>query len=275
MKKSIKLTLDVLLGAVAPVVILKYGTAPLGTLPAYLLAALVPVAWVLIDLLLITRHFNFISSYSGFSAIMRGALAFWYVSGWLFALKDSASYAVALLVFGGSAFFTKPVTRSIAFQGLGPDTPARERALDRMLDQPSVQVTLRNAALIIGATNGLAGIANYLLNIRMVTAPFNTPLFNDQVANVNAITRVALALPDMLALFWAFSMMYKAMYKLLPPDDGTAATAGDFWELLDLRESMMSTAATDDPATTATRTPESVVALQSRANKQARGEFGM
>ena len=275
MKKSIKLTLDILLGAVAPVVILKYGTAPLGTLPAYLLAALVPVAWVLLDLLLITRHFNFISSYSGFSAIMRGALAFWYVSGWLFALKDSASYAVAVLVFGGSAFFTKPVTRSIAFQGLGPDTPARERALDRMLDQPSVQVTLRNAALIIGGTNGLCGIANYLLNIRMVTAPFNTPLFNDQVANVNAITRVALALPDMLALFWAFSMMYKAMYKLLPPDDGTAATAGDFWELLDIRESMMSTAATEDPATTATRTAESVVALRSRANKQARGEFGM
>ena len=71
--------------------------------------------------------------------------------------KDSASYAVAVLVFGGSAFLPKPVTRSIAFQGLGPDTPGRERALDRMLDQPSVQVTLRNAALIIGATNGLAG----------------------------------------------------------------------------------------------------------------------
>jgi hypothetical protein len=273
MKKSIKLTLDIVLGAVAPVVILKYGTAPLGTLPAYLIAALVPVAWVLIDLLLITRHFNFISSYSGFSAIMRGALAFWYVSGWLFALKDTASYAVAVLVFGGSAFLPKPVTRSIAFQGLGPDTPARERALDRMLDQPTVQATLRNAALIIGATNGLAGIANYLLNYKIVTAPFNTPAFNDQVANVNAITRVALALPDMLALFWAFSMMYKAMYK--PPDDGTAATAGDFWELLDLRDSMMATAATDDPAVASKRTPESVVALQSRANKQARGEFGV
>ena len=206
MKKAIKLTLDIVLGAIAPVAILKYGTAPLGTLPAYLLAALVPVAWVLIDLFLITRHFNFISSYSGFSAIMRGALAFWYVSGWLFALKDSASYAVALLVFGGSAFLAKPVTRSIAFQGLGPDTPARERALDRMLDQPSVQKTLRNSALIIGATNGLAGIANYLLNIRIVVAPFNTPAFNDQVANVNAITRIALALPDMLEPVETFAM---------------------------------------------------------------------
>ena len=73
MPKSLKLTLDILIGAVAPVVILKYGTAPLGTLPAYLLAALVPVAYVLLDLLLITRRFNFITSYGGLSAIMRGA----------------------------------------------------------------------------------------------------------------------------------------------------------------------------------------------------------
>jgi hypothetical protein len=74
MNKSVKLALDILIGAAAPVLILKYGTAPLGTLPAYLIAALVPVAWVLLDLFVITRHFNFISSYSGFSAIMRGVV---------------------------------------------------------------------------------------------------------------------------------------------------------------------------------------------------------
>ena len=55
MSKSVKLGLDILIGAVAPVVILKYGTASLGTLPAYLLAALVPVAWVMLDLLVLTR----------------------------------------------------------------------------------------------------------------------------------------------------------------------------------------------------------------------------
>ena len=269
MKKYLKLVLDLLLGAVAPIVILKYGTAPLGTLPAYLLAALVPVVWVLLDLFVITRRFNFISSYSGLSAIMRGALAFWYVSGALFALKDSASYAVAVLVFGGSAFLAQPVTRGIAFQGLVPDTPERERALNRILDEPSVRVTLRNAAFIIGATNLLAGIANYMINLKIVVAPFNTAAFNDQVANVNAITRVALALPDMLAVFWAFSLMYKAMYALLPADDGTDATAGDFWELLDVREKTMI------PATLTEGIETTEVSVQARANRQAREEFGI
>ena len=73
MSKTLKLTLDILIGAAAPVVILKYGTASLGTLNAYLLAALVPVVWVMLDLFVITRRFNFITTYGGLSAVMRGA----------------------------------------------------------------------------------------------------------------------------------------------------------------------------------------------------------
>src|SRR6218665_2043861 len=81
MSKYYKLTLDILIGAVLPVLILKYGTAYMGTLPAYLTAALVPVAWVLLDLFVITRRFNFITTYGGLGAIMRGELALWYVDG--------------------------------------------------------------------------------------------------------------------------------------------------------------------------------------------------
>lgn len=270
MSKSLKLALDIVIGAVAPVVILKYGTAIIGTLPAYLVAALVPVAWVLLDLLVITRRFNFISSYSGFSAIMRGALAFWYVSGALFAFKDSASYILAVIVFGGSAFLARPITRAIAFQGLGPDTPERERSLDRLMDDPTVLTSLRRSALIIGATNLLCGLVNYGINLRMVVAPFNTPAFNDQVANVNAITRIVLVVPDMLALFWAFSMMYKAMYALLPPENGPGADGGDFWMLLAQREAELA-------AHIAHGTPTAVEAesVQVRANRQALEDFGV
>ncbi len=266
MSKSLKLTLDLLIGAVAPIVILKYGTAPLGTLTAYLVAALVPVAWVLLDLFVITRHFNFIASYSGFSAIMRGALAFWYVSGALFAFKDSASYIIAVLVFGGSAFMARPVTRAIAFQGLGPDTPERESALERLLDEPTVLATLRRAALIIGLTNLGAGAINYVINLRMVVAPFNTPAFNDQVANVNAITRIVLVVPDMLALFFAFSMMYKAMYALLPPDNGPGPDGGEFWALVARREANIKPAGP---------TPAEEAIRHASANRQAREEFGL
>ena len=267
MSKSLKLTLDILIGAAAPVLILKYGTAPLGTLTAYLTAALVPVAWVLLDLFVISRRFNFITTYGGASAIMRGALAFWYVDGALFAFKDSASYLLAFFVFGLTAFLGTPVTRSIALQGLDPDSPEREQQVHRLLDEPSVQRAMKQAALLIGLTNLAAGAVNYLINLRMVTAPFNTPVFNDQVANVNAITRIVLVLPDMVALFYAFSLMYKAMYALLPGETDKDADAAEFWALLAQREVALAghgdgSSLSDD-------------AVDLRARKQARGEFGI
>ena len=271
MSKPLKLTLDILIGAVAPVLILKYGTAPMGTLPAYLAAALVPVAWVLLDLFVLTRRFNFISAYGGFGAVMRGALAFWYVDGALFAFKDSASYLLAVLIFGGSAFLAHPVTRAIALQGLDPDTPEKQSAMDRLMAEPNVRRALKQAALIIGATNMGAGLVNYFINLKIVLAPFGTPAFNDQVANVNAITRVLLVLPDMLSLFFAFSLMYKALYALLPADEGTDPHAGDFWVLVKRREDAMAMVRTGELE--AGGANAAVVTTQ--ANRQAREEFGL
>lgn len=281
MSKTVKLTLDILIGAVAPVLILKYGTAPLGTLTAYLTAALVPVAWVLLDLLVISRRFNFITTYGGASAIMRGALAFWYVDGALFAFKDSASYLLAFCVFGLSAFSARPVTRAIALQGLDPDTPDREAQMHRLLDEPTVGQAMRRAALFIGFTNLAAGVVNFVINYRMVLAPFNTPAFNDQVANVNAITRIVLVLPDMLALFYAFSLMYKAMYALLPASENADPDAGEFWTLLARREDAMALVRTDEHGARIATDDSTRDAMLSdtdvgqRANKQARGEFGL
>jgi hypothetical protein len=104
-----------------------------------------------------------------------------------------------------------------------------------------------------------------------VLAPFGTPAFNDQVANVNAITRIVLALPDMLALFFAFSMMYKALYALLPADEGTDPHAGDFWVLVKRREDALAMAPVVEHG------PVGSIAsvVQSQANRQAREEFGL
>ncbi len=236
MSKSFKLTLDILIGAALPILILKYGTAPLGVLPAYLLAGLLPVAWVLLDLLALTRRFNFITAYGGFGAVMRGALAFWFVDGALFAFKDSASYLFAVVVFGGSLFLAAPITRSIAWQGLAPDTTERRAWTERLLAEPRVRRALWRSAAIIGGTNLFFGVANFFVNWALVTAPFGTAAFNDQVANVNAITRVTLVLPDMIALFWAFRLMYKAVYAELPTSERVDHRRGEFWELVKRRE---------------------------------------
>ena len=61
MKNGIKLVADIAMGAVIPIIILNRlsGDDQLGAVAAYVLAALVPVSWVLIDLFFVTRKFNF------------------------------------------------------------------------------------------------------------------------------------------------------------------------------------------------------------------------
>ena len=76
------------------------------------------------------------------------------------------------------------------------------------------------------------GVANFLLNFSLVVAPFGTDEFNGQVATVNAITRLALGIPEILATSVAIWLVFRALYSRLPnvPGDKT------FWDLVGLRE---------------------------------------
>jgi hypothetical protein len=69
----------------------------------------------------------------------------------------------------------------------------------------------------------------------------------------------------MVAIFFAFSMMYKAMYALLPADSGTGSKADEFWVLLEQREQALAAGAAG----------LSTSDVQSRAARQAREEFGL
>jgi hypothetical protein len=240
MNRSTKLLLDILFGAVIPILILNFLTEPLGAPAAYVVSALVPVAWVFIDLAFITRRFNFITSYIGLTAVVRGALAFWFVDGALFALKDTAGLLVAVLVFGGSLLIGRPFLRYFLVQALNPDTQEREAALDELLTEPPVHRALYNGTLIVLVFNIISAIANFFLNLFIVVAPFGTLEFNLQVAQVNAITRIVLLIPDMLSLGLAFWLIYRAMFKVLPSEEGKSQIESDFWDLIALRKQQQS-----------------------------------
>lgn len=236
MKQSVKLVLDIVMGAVIPILILNYLTEPLGAPAAYVFSALVPVAWVFADLLFITRRFNFITSYVGLSAIVRGLLAFWFVDGLLFAFKDTAGFFLALLVFGGSLLIGRPIMKYFLIQALNPDTPAREAGLRDLLAAPPVYRALVQGSLIVIVVNVLAGVVNFWLNLAIVVAPFGTEAFNLQVAQVNAITRIVLTIPDLIAFGAAFWLIYRALFQILPSEEGKPQIESDFWELLRLHE---------------------------------------
>src|SRR5215510_12938754 len=140
MKNAIKTIVDIIMGAVIPILILEWFSGPdrLGPIAAYVLAALVPVAWVFVDLFFVTKKFNFITSYVGFSSIVGGLLTFWFVDGLQYAIKDTIGLLLRVLIFGGSVIFGRPILKYFFIQALNADTPAKEHALAELFAEPSV-----------------------------------------------------------------------------------------------------------------------------------------
>ena len=231
-----KLILDIFMGSVIPILILNNLNERLGTETTYVVAALVPVAWVLIDSFLITKRFNFITSYVGVFAIMRGLLAFWFVDGIQFAFKDSVGSIFLAVVFGGSIIIRKPIMYYFLMQGLSPTSPRQESALKALLRESRVYRSLVNGTLIVLIVNLWTGVANFSLNLRIVVADFGTAIFNQQVAQVNAITRIALAIPEFIGVGIAAVLIRRAMFYYLPKENDKDHSESDFWDLLQLRE---------------------------------------
>jgi hypothetical protein len=236
MKGWTKLLLDIAMGAVVPILILNNLTKPLGAPLAYVLAALLPVSYVLIDTFVLSRRFNAITTYVASAAIMNGVLAFWFVDGWQYALKDTAGLIVAAGLFFGSLLLGRPMFEFFAAQVFQPDTPQKDRALRALCARPPVRQGLMTATLIVGAANVMLGMVNFLLNLNIVLAPFGTESFNAQVAQVNAITRVLFPVVSLGVFAGAFYLVYRAFFQVLPSEAGKSQFESEFWDLVRLWE---------------------------------------
>ena len=230
--KSIKPIIDIVIGAVIPILILNNLTKTLGAEMTYVLAALVPVSYTLIDTFFISRRFNVITSYVALAAIMNGVLAFWWVDGWRFAIKDTAAFLVTLLVFVGSLVLGKPILQFFMAQIWMPDTPAKQQALTRIFNQAGVARALHMGTLIVIAYSLIAAVVNFVLNLNIVVAPFGGEEFNQQVAQVNAITRIAFTLANLAAFGLGFWFVYRAVFAVLPKEADKDQIESDFWELV-------------------------------------------
>ena len=232
MSRSTKIFLDFLFGLIIPVIILSRFSEELGNAPAYVVSALVPVAWVVVDLLFITKRFNFITSFLGLNAVVRGILAFWFVDGVAYAFKDSTSSLLWVVVFGASLVFGRPLIGAFLEQTFDPRTREQERSLRDLFDERPVRRALWYGTLAMVVLSVVTGAANFFLNLWIVTADFGTQAFNAQVAESNTIARFAIAIPETLALMVAVGLALRVVYARLPGDP----TDKDFWELMELRQ---------------------------------------
>ena len=232
MSRSLKLGLDFLFGLIVPIIILSRFSDELGNVTAYVVSALVPVTWVAVDLLFITKRFNFITSFLGLNAVVRGILAFWFVDGVAYAFKDSVPSLLWVVVFGASLVFGRPLISAFLEQSFDPRTPDQESSLRNLFDERPVRRALWLGTLAMVLISIITGVANFFLNLAIVTAGFGTGAFNAQVAESNAIARFAISIPETLVLMVVVGLALRTVYARLPGDPGDK----DFWELMEQRQ---------------------------------------
>jgi hypothetical protein len=135
-------------------------------------------------------------------------------------------------VFGASLVFGRPLIGAFLEQSFDPRTPEQERSLRSLFDEEPARRALWLGTLAMVVLSAVTGVANFFLNVWIVTAGFGTRAFNVQVAESNAIARFAISIPEALALMVVVGFALRAVYARLPGDP----TDGDFWELMELRQ---------------------------------------
>jgi hypothetical protein len=125
---------------------------------------------------------------------------------------------------------------AFAAQSLDPRSPEQESALRKLFHERPVARALFWSTALLAAVNAATGAINFVLNLRIVTAPFGTDAFNAQVAQVNAITCVALGIPEFVVLGGALAMIFYALNKTLRAGQPAAGPEDDIWKLIERRE---------------------------------------
>ncbi len=185
-----------------------------GNIRAYVVAALIPVAYVLWDLVA-NRNVSPVALIGGAGAIFSGALAFWYVDGFWYAIKDSARSYLVGLFFLISAGTKVPLFRVFLDAASLGEKPEERAATQQAMRDPAVHRGLVAGTVAFAVVDLIGGVVNSAVNYARVTAKFGTDAFNAQVAEVNALMRVpglAISLVGVALALWLVQSAVKHRY---------------------------------------------------------------
>lgn len=186
------------------------GGGQTGNVRAYVLSALIPVAYVVWDLLK-NRTLSPVAVIGGVGAMLSGALAFWFVDGFWYAIKDSARLYLTALLFGLSAMTAVPLFRVFLDATTIGESDADRQATNAALRDPVVHRGLVGATLLFAVMELVQGVINSYVNYERVVAKFGTDDFNAQVAQVNAIMRVPGMVISLIGVWLAISLVQRAV----------------------------------------------------------------
>lgn len=193
------------------------GEGQAGNIRAYLLAALIPVVYVLWDLL-VNRNVSPIALIGGAGAIFTGALAFWYVDGFWYAIKDSARQYLIGVAFLVSAMTPIPLFKVFLDAGSMGESEENRQVMQTAMSDPSVHRGLAMGTAAFAVVDIVGGIVNSVVNYQHVVAKFGTEDFNAQIAQVNAMMRIPGLIIGLIGVAVAIYLVQSAVKKRFGPE---------------------------------------------------------
>ncbi len=194
-----------------------FGGGTAGNVRAYLLAALIPVVYVLWDLG-VNRNVSPVALIGGAGAIFSGALAFWYVDGFWYAIKDSARSYLTGILFLISAATSVPLFRVFLDAASIGEKPEDRAATQQAMRDPAVHRGLVLGTVVFSVVDLIGGVVNSIVNYARVTAKFGTDDFNAQIAAVNAVMRVPGLVISLIGVFAAIWFVQRAVKLRFGPE---------------------------------------------------------
>ncbi|GGL91555.1 hypothetical protein GCM10010840_32040 [Deinococcus aerolatus] len=194
-----------------------FGGGTAGNVRAYLLAALIPVVYVLWDLG-VNRNVSPVALIGGAGAIFSGALAFWYVDGFWYAIKDSARSYLTGILFLISAATSVPLFRVFLDAASIGEKPEDRAATQQAMRDPAVHRGLVLGTVVFSVVDLIGGVVNSIVNYARVTAKFGTDDFNAQIAAVNAVMRVPGLVISLVGVFAAIWFVQRAVKVRFGPE---------------------------------------------------------
>lgn len=196
------------------IVLMKFsGDRWLGPFWGLLVALSFPLGYGIYDFVR-RRKTNLLSILGFISVLLSGGLALAKVGGFWFAVKESLLPAVIGLAVLLSLRTRRPLVRELIYNDALIDVPRVEAALAERGHREAFEGLLRRASIGLACTFLASAPANYLLALRILQSPPGTEAFNAELARMNWLSMLVIALPSTVALMVVFWRLLDGLGRL-------------------------------------------------------------
>lgn len=185
----------------------------LGPKQALILALAFPGGYGLMDLLR-EKKLNFISALGFVSILISGGLALMQSDLIWFAVKEAAIPAMIGILVVGSNFTKKPLVKTFIYSPKILNIEVIESTLSERGSTEAFQKRLNLTTWILASSFLLSAILNFVLAFVILKSPPGTKEFNEEFANMTALSYPVIVIPSMVVTMLALWVLISGIKNL-------------------------------------------------------------